>query len=473
MGINQKENIFKVIVNSVRNRVRMSMSLRIAVSFFRYSLLAGLLFFLAFTIFYMLGAKKAYTDLAANEVAKLENRTVTIHEAAEELKADNIFFQINDLSGVRLFSNIQTEDGSSPSNGFHLDSSSGSLNLTYVETMPGDLDGQVDVKFSYTLTTEFKRMLRLMGFLAITYLLIILFATKKSRDDGEKMLEPIADMTSSINRMTINTLNTERLKSYEMNTELQELAEVFNAMLDRLEESYESQKIFVSNASHELRTPIAVIRGYAEMLERWGSSDESVLNESIEAILHESKDMQELVEKLLFLSRHDKKTLKLEKDIFNVKPVVEELVKEMEMIAEDRTFEMPRLDDISIMGDRQSIKQLIRIFVDNAVKYSETGDKIMVSCENFHGNLTLVIEDTGMGMSREDMGKIFERFFRSDEVRGKNISGHGLGLSIAKLIVASHGGNIHVNSKQGEGTTFVVTIPNGILKETQIKSALP
>ncbi|MBP5159289.1 MAG: HAMP domain-containing histidine kinase [Lachnospiraceae bacterium] len=463
MGINQKENIFKVIISSVKNRVRMSMSLRTAVSFFRYAMLGGLVFFLFFVVFYMFAAKKAYTDYASNVVAKMENRTVTFHEAEEELKAQNILLLIMDSDGTELFSNIPAEeDGSVPSNGFHLDSRDGSTNLIYVETMTIEADRTFAVKLSYTLTTEFRRMMSLMAYLAIAYLVIVIFATKRSRNDAEKMLGPIADMTASINSMTINTLNTERLKSYEMNTELRELAEVFNAMLDRLEESYESQKIFVSNASHELRTPIAVIRGYAEMLERWGSSDESVLNESIEAILHESKDMQELVDKLLFLSRHDKKTLKLEKDIFNVRPVVEELVKEMEMIAEDRVFETPRLDDISIMGDRQSIKQLVRIFMDNAVKYSHPGDKIMVSCENFHGNLTLAIEDTGIGMSKEDMGKIFERFFRSDEVRGRNISGHGLGLSIAKLIVASHGGNIHVNSTPGEGTTFIVTIPNGI-----------
>ena len=142
-------------------------------------------------------------------------------------------------------------------------------------------------------------------------------------------------------------------------------------MLDRIEVSYESQKQFVSDASHELRTPIAIIQGYANLLNRWGSSNPEVLEESIEAIQNEARAMQDLVEKLLFLSRHDKKTLMLNKKRFNMKTMVEDMVKETRLVASNRIIESPILEDVVVYGDKQSLKQAIRIFIDNAIKYSE------------------------------------------------------------------------------------------------------
>jgi signal transduction histidine kinase len=143
------------------------------------------------------------------------------------------------------------------------------------------------------------------------------------------------------------------------------------AMLDRIETSYESQKQFVSDASHELRTPIAVIQGYINMLNRWGSTNEEVLQESIEAIQNEARSMQDLVEKLLFLSRHDKKTLKLTKKRFNMRLLVEDMVKETRLVAVNRVISNPIMEDVIVYGDKQALKQAIRIFIDNAVKIHE------------------------------------------------------------------------------------------------------
>ena len=259
--------------------------------------------------------------------------------------------------------------------------------------------------------------------------------------------------------MTVNNLHSERLNVEGMKNELKDLAVVFNDMLDRLETSYDSQKQFVSDASHELRTPIAVVQGYANMLKRWGSKDEEILEESIEAIQNEAKAMQDLVEKLLFLSRHDKKTLKLEKKHFNMRPVVEEMVKETKLVAGDRIVECPCLEDVDVYGDKQSLKQAMRVFIDNAIKYTKEGDKIIISCQNVRGSCVISIEDTGIGMTKKDVDNIFQRFYRSDQVRNQKIEGHGLGLSIAKLIIMAHTGRIKIRSQYTKGTSFTVTLP--------------
>ena len=296
--------------------------------------------------------------------------------------------------------------------------------------------------------------------LIILYMLLVILVAKFGRTGIDRLLQPLKNMSATANRLTVNNLHSERLNVDGTKNELKELAGTINSMLDRIELSYESQKQFVSDASHELRTPIAVVQGYANMLERWGSKDEEVLQESIEAIRNEARSMQDLVEKLLFLSRHDKKTLRLDKTRFNMKSVVEDMVKETKLVVENRHVSSPVLEDVVVYGDQQALKQTVRIFIDNAVKYSSDGDSIYISCKNDNGTCIVSVEDTGRGMKKEDMDKIFERFYRADDARNGGVSGHGLGLSIAKLIVLKHTGSIKVRSQYKKGSSFSIILPD-------------
>lgn len=313
--------------------------------------------------------------------------------------------------------------------------------------------------YSYNMTKDYNRMWQLMLNMVFLYAVIVFFILHEARGQNLRMLTPIQEMSDTINRITVNNLHSERLNPSGITDELRELAETFNDTLDRLETSYESQKQFVSDASHELRTPIAVVQGYANLLKRWGSKDEDVLAESVEAISNEALQMQDLVEKLLFLSRHDKKTLKLKKEQFNMKPIVEEMVKETRLVAKNREIEAPILEAVRVYGDKQALKQAIRVFIDNAQKYTEDGDIIRISCENQQGDCVITVEDTGIGMKGKDLDNIFSRFYRADDVRDKKIEGHGLGLSIAKLIIMAHTGRIKIRTQYTKGTSFIVTIP--------------
>jgi signal transduction histidine kinase len=302
-------------------------------------------------------------------------------------------------------------------------------------------------------------MLALLWKLIILYLLMVYIILRKGKKADIKIFEPVRIMSATANRLTANNLHSERLSVEGTKNELKDLAAVINAMLDRIETSYESQKQFVSDASHELRTPIAVIQGYINMLNRWGTKDEAVLQESVEAIQNEARSMQDLVEKLLFLSRHDKKTLKLTKKRFNMRHVVEDMVKETKLVAPNRVINSPILEDVIVYGDKQSLKQAIRIFIDNAVKYTKDGDQITISCQKQGEECIITIQDTGIGMTKKDMDHIFDRFYRSDYVRNQNISGHGLGLSLAKLIILAHTGKIKVRSQFKKGSSFIITLP--------------
>lgn len=293
----------------------------------------------------------------------------------------------------------------------------------------------------------------------VAYMIIILCVIRLGQKGVERLFYPIEHMARIANKITVNNLHSDRLNIEGTKNELKDLATIFNEMLDRLELSYESQKQFVSDASHELRTPIAVIQGYVNLLDRWGKKDPEVMEESIEAIKNEAKNMQELVEKLLFLSRHDKRTLKLQKTKFHMNKVISEMVKETKMVSKDRNIEAPCIEEVTVFGDKQALKQAVRVFVDNAVKYTRAGDTIRISCKNENGDCVIIVEDTGIGMTRTDIEHIFERFYRADYVRNEKISGHGLGLSIAKLIIVKHTGKITVRSQYKKGSMFMVTLP--------------
>jgi signal transduction histidine kinase len=230
-------------------------------------------------------------------------------------------------------------------------------------------------------------------------------------------------------------------------------------MMDRIEKAYDKQKQFVSDASHELRTPISVIQGYARMLDRWGKDDKEILHESIEAINKESKNMQDLVDKLLFIARNDKDTMVLIKDKFNFSELMEEMVRDTKMLETKHNIESHVEPDIIINGDRDRIKQALRIFVDNAIKYTEPGGNITLKLEKEEGYAVAAVIDNGRGIPEKDLPNIFDRFYQVDAARERDKGGHGLGLSIARIIVLRHGGRIKVASKMGAGTRFRVFLP--------------
>ncbi len=240
--------------------------------------------------------------------------------------------------------------------------------------------------------------------------------------------------------------------------ELEGLETAVNKLMARMRDSYRQQARFVSDASHELRTPIAVIRGYADMLDRWGKEDENVLNESIEAIKAESESMQHLVEQLLFLARGDSGRTPLEIKDFDLSAMMKEVYEESSMIDSRHEYRFENGGAIAARGDVSLLKQTARILIENASKYTPEGGEIVLRSFLKGGRPAFSVQDSGIGISEEDLPHVFERFYRADDSRSKQTGGSGLGLAIAKWIVDRHGGSFDIISRKDIGTRIAVIL---------------
>lgn len=285
---------------------------------------------------------------------------------------------------------------------------------------------------------------------------IILLGSRASR----RLLAPIKTMTNAVREISLNQLDR-RLEVRGSKTELKDLAQTFNDMMDRIQKSVQQQNRFVSDASHELRTPISVIQGYTNLLARWGKDDRKVLEESISALQSEAESMNRLIENLLFLARDDSGTLEVTREQFNIKEIIDEILYETSLLETDHKILSEKREDLIVSADRKLIKEAVRILVDNSIKYTPSGGAIKLNCYMKNRQAIISVEDNGMGISKEDLPNIFTRFYRADESRAKENGGTGLGLAIAKLIIDSHQGRIRVWSEPGEGTIFRIQLPLG------------
>ena len=230
-----------------------------------------------------------------------------------------------------------------------------------------------------------------------------------------------------------------------------------NNLLLRMRDTMRQQSRFVNDASHELRTPIAVIQGYANMLDRWGKTDEKILDESITAIKNEADHMNYLVEQLLFLARGDAGRTSLSRQSVTTDAFIRDIYEESLMIDEKHRYRLKEGEASEVSVDPGLMKQAVRILIDNAAKYTPEGEEIILSYgKTDKGRAYLQVQDLGRGISESELPHIFERFFRADDVRAS--AGTGLGLSIAKWIVDKHGGHFEVLSRKDLGTRIRIVL---------------
>ena len=299
----------------------------------------------------------------------------------------------------------------------------------------------------------------LLATFLLAYILGVILFISIGDAKTKKALKPIHDLTiltASINERSLDL----RIDVESAKYELKELCITLNSMLDRIEKVYVKQKSFVSDVSHELRTPISVIDGYVNMLKRWGSDDKIVLDESIEAILYETKNMKELVEALLFLVRYDNQTIKYEKETIDVGALLEEVYQESKLVdKQNHDIHYDAKDNLTCLGDYNKLKESLRIFIDNSIKYTKEKKQIWITGDEIKNTTVISIKDQGMGIAKEHLGNIFNRFYRADSSRSKKTGGIGLGLSIARAIILAHNGQIKIKSKENVGTTVEIYLP--------------
>ncbi len=278
-----------------------------------------------------------------------------------------------------------------------------------------------------------------------------------SQEKGPLSVGEMQALAGTLDEINAARLDT-RIDLDGTQDELKDLAVAINRLLARINESYRLQARFVSDASHELRTPIAAIQGYANLLDRWGKNDPEALQESIDAIKEEAANMKDLVEQLLFLARGDNNTMHLDLERFDLGSLAETIFKETEMIDGGHVFEL-EASECFVFADHGLVKQAGRILVDNAIKYTPAGGTIRIVVTTSDGNAWFTVQDSGIGIPPEDIPYIFDRFYRADESRARATGGTGLGLSIAKWIAERHGGYLEVLSREDFGSRISLVMP--------------
>lgn len=267
---------------------------------------------------------------------------------------------------------------------------------------------------------------------------------------------PIENISRLAESISIDDLS-QRIPEDENENEigLKKLVSAFNSMIARLETSFKKQTQFVSDASHELKTPIAVINGYINLIDRWGKERPEILQEAIDSIKAQTESMNVLIKKLLFMAKYDQMTTFSNPMAVSPQEAAEEVMKEFKMIHPEKNVLFKGDSDKKILADMDAVKQLLWIYADNAFKYTKPENTVTFAVRNDDKYVYLSVEDDGPGISKENLPYVFDRFFRADKSRNREIGGSGLGLSIAQKMISVFDGEVYVESEPNVRTAFI------------------
>lgn len=308
------------------------------------------------------------------------------------------------------------------------------------------------------VTQDQRQLIAAIGSLAIVCILatgvmmtLMVFRIRRS-------LQPLQDLSKMAGVISVKDLGEAKLQLHHAPSEVKELAQTFNMMMSRLFDAWEQQRQFVSNVSHELRTPLTVVLGYLQSVLRRSTNLNDYQKEALETAASEADRTVRLLQNLLDLARADSGSMHYHLESLLLNDLLAEVAGMAEKFS-DRLVTVKASCDVKAMADRDRLKQVLINLVDNAVKYSPDDQPIILKLEVREGQAIIQVCDRGVGIPLQDQSHIFERFYRVDEARSRLTGGHGLGLAIVKTLVEGMGGNIAVQSKPDEGSTFTITLP--------------
>lgn len=274
-----------------------------------------------------------------------------------------------------------------------------------------------------------------------------------------RALMPVERITRAAEQITQHNLS-ERLPVSRTGDELERLSLSLNRMIARLDDAFQNSKRFVADASHELRTPLTILRGELETLIEDRRLDPEG-RERAASMFEEAVRLTRIVEQLFTLSRLDAGEAQAEWSRFDLANLAKATADQMNLLAEDKniTIDCDAHQPVEVEGDPARLKQVVVNLLDNAIKYTQSGGAVHLHVRRFNGHAVLEVEDNGVGIPREALPHVFERFYRVDQVRSGDFEGAGLGLSIAKAICSAHGAEIEATSVPSRGSRFRVTLP--------------
>lgn len=265
-------------------------------------------------------------------------------------------------------------------------------------------------------------------------------------------LSPVSRITRTAKSIDTSSDLSSRVGYQGPADEIGQLAATFDHMIERLDKTFQLQKDFIADASHELRSPLTVMRGNLDLLKR--NLGEKDREESLRAIEAETRRMSEVVNDLLFLAEIESDNL-MKSETVLLKDVVLEELERFAPLAKGRLV-TGHMEDLSVKGDLQHLRRMLGNLIDNAIKYTPDGGSITLTLDRQNGWAKLTVSDTGIGIAPEHLTHIFDRFYRVDKAKSRARGGTGLGLSIVKSIAEQHGGRVTVTSEPSKGSTFTV-----------------
>ncbi|MBI5493291.1 MAG: HAMP domain-containing protein [Deltaproteobacteria bacterium] len=276
---------------------------------------------------------------------------------------------------------------------------------------------------------------------------------------ARKALKPVAEITKTARRIGAESLN-ERINITVPQDEIGMLASTINEMMERLEKSFKQIRQFTADASHELKTPLTILKGEMEIALR-SKDNVEYMKEALNSSLEEIDRMNDIVRNLLDLAKMDVEKGAVPKEPVDLEKVLSDRYEQLKKVALDSGIHMAilRSKPLIVSGDAVRIGQLLSNLIDNAIKYTHRGGAVELSLDSDGGSAVFMVRDTGVGISKEDLPYIFDRFYRVDKARSREVGGAGLGLSICKEIAESHGGSLEVDSAHGQGSTFTARLP--------------
>lgn len=304
------------------------------------------------------------------------------------------------------------------------------------------------------LLSRIRNMLNLYSAVISISIIIISFVISNF------ITQPINELTHGIEKMSQGHLD--QRVNISGSEELRRLGQSFNIMSEKLENLDKARNEFVSNASHELKTPLSSMKILTESLLHSDIDDPAIYTEFLTDIDNEIDRLNAIITDLFSLVHMDDGYIQIKNEPIVVQELVLKSIKGLQILAEKRDIELTTSfddEELIIEGDEMKIQQVIINIVDNAIKYTPDGGKVWVEAYKGIDSAIIKVSDTGIGIPQEDILKIFDRFFRVDKARSRETGGTGLGLSIAHKIVLMHDGNIHITSKEGKGSTFYVELP--------------
>ena len=275
---------------------------------------------------------------------------------------------------------------------------------------------------------------------------------------SKNFIQRLRNLTTTMNEIKEKGIHT-RAEISGFNDEVDKVNIVFNSMMDDLEEAFEEQSRFVSDASHELKTPLTALQGHLSMLKRWGKNDKERLEKSLDTCLNEVERLKKIVSDMLLLSKAEKDKIDLSKlDEINPKILIDEVIEQYRILNPAIKYITCIQDNLKLRIDPNDLKQLLIIFIDNSIKYNDKEHiEIQITLRSIGNKVNLEVKDNGIGIPKEEINNVIKRFYKVDKSRVNNNS-FGIGLSIANRIVNNYSGKINIASELGQYTIISVSI---------------